>query len=82
MKDNQYSNSQQDYYEEEQEFNLQQYIRRYFRYWYLFPFFVSACLIGAFFYLQITPPVYSSKTTIMIKDEKKGLGGSKGDMLS
>ena len=74
---------QQEYFEEdEQEFNLQQYIRRYFRYWYLFPFFIAVCLTGAFFYLQLKQPIFSTKTTLMIKDEKKGLGGSSGDMLS
>ncbi|WP_254412296.1 GumC family protein [Dyadobacter diqingensis] len=73
----------QDFLEdEEQEFNLQDYIRRYLRYWYLFPIFVALTLTAAFFYLQITQPVYSAKTSILIKDEKKGLGGSQGDILS
>jgi tyrosine-protein kinase Etk/Wzc len=68
--------------EEEQEFHLQDYIRRYLRYWYLFPVFIVLALTVAFFYLQITQPVYSAKTSILIKDEEKGLGGSQGDMLS
>ncbi|MDQ6481555.1 polysaccharide biosynthesis tyrosine autokinase [Dyadobacter sp. LHD-138] len=73
----------QDFLEdEEQEFNLQDYIRRYLRYWYLFPIFIALTLTAAFFYLQITQPVYSAKTSILIKDEKKGLGGSQGDILS
>lgn len=67
---------------EEHEFILQDYIRRYLRYWYLFPIFIALTLISAFFYLQITQPVYSAKTSILIKDEKKGLGGSQGDLLS
>lgn len=73
----------QDFLEdEEQDFHLQDYIRRYLRYWYLFPIFIALTLTAAFFYLQITQPVYSAKTSILIKDEKKGLGGSQGDILS
>jgi tyrosine-protein kinase Etk/Wzc len=73
----------QDFLEdEEQEFHLQDYIRRYMRYWYLFPIFIALTLTAAFFYLQIKQPVYSAKTSILIKDEKKGLGGAQGDMLS
>jgi len=68
--------------DEEQDFHLQDYIRRYLRYWYLFPIFIALALTAAFFYLQITQPVYSAKTSILIKDEKKGLGGSQGDILS
>jgi len=67
---------------EEVDFNLQDYVRRYLRHWYLFPIFIALTLIAAFFYLQITQPVYSSRTSILIKDEKKGLGGSQGDILS
>jgi len=73
----------QDFLEgEEQGFHLQDYIRRYLRYWYLFPIFIALALTAAFFYLQITQPVYSAKTSILIKDEEKGLGGAQGDMLS
>jgi tyrosine-protein kinase Etk/Wzc len=68
--------------DEEQEFDLNAYIRRYFRFWYLFPIFLAITITCAFFYLKITQPVYSTKTTILIKDEKKGLGGSQGDILS
>ncbi|WP_439559405.1 GumC family protein [Dyadobacter sp.] len=66
----------------ESEFNLKEYVRRYVRYWYLFPIFFVLCLTGAFFFLQTTQPVYSTKTTILIKDEKKGLGGAQGDILT
>lgn len=74
--------SQDFFEEEEQSFNLQDYIRRYLRYWYLFPIFLALTLIGTFFYLQITQPVYSAKTSILIKDEQKGLAGAQGDLLS
>ncbi len=66
---------------EEQDFNLQEYLRRYLRYWYLFPLFVGLTLTAAFFYLQIAQPVYQSTATLLIKDEKKGVGGSTTDML-
>ncbi|TDB63383.1 GumC family protein [Arundinibacter roseus] len=67
---------------EEQEFNLQEYLRRYLRYWYLFPVFIGLTLTAAYFYLQITQPVYSTKATLLIKDEKKGLAGGSDDILS
>ncbi|MGN7890105.1 GumC family protein [Dyadobacter endophyticus] len=66
----------------EEEFNLNDYIHRYIRYWFLFPIFLVLSLTVAFFYLQITQPVYSTKTSILIKDEKKGLSGAQGDILS
>ncbi|HEV7349171.1 GumC family protein [Telluribacter sp.] len=66
---------------EEQDFNLQEYLRRYLRYWYLFPLFVGLTLTAAFFYLQIAQPIYQSTATLLIKDEKKGVGGSATDML-
>jgi tyrosine-protein kinase Etk/Wzc len=80
---NQSNDMQQEFFEEdEQQFDLNAYIRRYFRYWYLFPIFLAITLTAAFFYLKITQPVYSTKTTILIKDEKKGLGGAQGDILT
>lgn len=66
----------------EDDFNLHEYIQRYFRYWHLFPIFLFISLTAAFFYLQVTQPVYSTKTSILIKDENKGLSGSQGDILT
>ncbi|MPR32118.1 GumC family protein [Salmonirosea aquatica] len=72
----------QEYVEiEETEFNLQEYIRRYLRYWYLFPIFVALALTAAYFYLQKTQPVYSTTATLLIKDEQKGMTGGNQDML-
>jgi tyrosine-protein kinase Etk/Wzc len=68
--------------EDDQNFDLNSYIRRYFRYWYFFPVFLTITITAAFFYLKITQPVYSARTSILIKDEKKGLSGSQGDILS
>ncbi|WP_221394618.1 tyrosine-protein kinase [Dyadobacter sp. NIV53] len=66
---------------EDEDFDLTEYIRKYFRYWYLFPLFVIISLTAAYFYLQITQPVYLSRTTILIKDEKKGIGQNQSDIL-
>lgn len=83
MKNNTSSTSSHDIFDEDgQEFNLNEYIRRYLRYWYLFPIFVFLCLTAAFFYLQTTQPIYSTRTSILIKDENKGLSGAQGDILS
>lgn len=68
--------------DEDSNFNLREYLVRYLRYWYLFPIFLFASLIAAFFYLQVTQPVYSTKTSLLIKDENKGLSGAQGDILS
>lgn len=76
------TNGEQHLNESAHEFNLNEYVQRYLRYWYLFPIFISLSLVIAFFYLQITQPVYSTKTSILIKDENKGLSGSQGDILS
>ncbi|TLV02392.1 GumC family protein [Dyadobacter luticola] len=63
-----------DYFRPERsKFDLKGYLLRYLRYWYLFPIFVALSLIAAFLYLQITKPVYLSQTSILIKDEKKGI---------
>jgi tyrosine-protein kinase Etk/Wzc len=76
-------NQAQDLFEEEeQQFDLNDYIRRYLRYWYFFPIFIALTVTGAYFYLKMTQPIYSTKTTLLIKDEKKGLGGAQGDILS
>ena len=82
MMNNKLNGVQQDFLEEEeQDFNLNEYVRRYFRYWYLFPIFLFLALTAAFFYLQISQPVYSSKSSILIKEEKS-IGGSQGDILT
>lgn len=79
-KSNSYSEDQSDWVDSE--LNLKEYFFRYLRYWFLFPIFIFLALTAAFFYLQIKQPVYSTKTSILIKDEKKGISGSQGDILS
>lgn len=82
MKDNTSNGPAQDFLEDDdQNFNLNEYIRRCVRYWYLFPIFIFLALTAAFFYLQVTPPIYSTKTSILIKEEKS-IGGTQGDILS
>ncbi|SEJ72585.1 capsular exopolysaccharide family [Dyadobacter sp. SG02] len=76
------NNQHLDLDDHEEEFNLNEHVQRYLRYWYLFPVFLFLALISAFFYLQVTPPTYSTKTSILIKDENKGLSGAQGDILS
>ncbi|WP_229253811.1 Wzz/FepE/Etk N-terminal domain-containing protein [Dyadobacter sp. NIV53] len=62
--------------EEEKKFDVQSYVRGYIRYWFLFPIFLLAALAAAYYYIQVTQPVYLAKATLLIKDEQKGLGGS------
>ncbi|MBE9466612.1 GumC family protein [Dyadobacter subterraneus] len=78
---NNYNNQAQESFEDSEEFDLNSYIRRYFRYWYLFPLFLTLSLITGFLYLQITRPVYSTRSSILIKEEKS-IGGAQGDILT
>ncbi|KAA6441167.1 polysaccharide biosynthesis tyrosine autokinase [Dyadobacter flavalbus] len=80
------SNQSIDFYQEqieeqEKKFDIHNYVRGYLRYWFLFPIFLVLTLTAAFFYLQITQPVYLAKATLLIKDEKKGISGSSGDIF-
>ena len=82
MRNSSPSAQQEEYVEvEAPEFNVQEYIRRYLRYWYLFPFFLILTLTVAFFYLQITQDVYTTSATLLIKDEKKGTGMAAGSEI-
>lgn len=40
--------------------------------WYWFVLSVALCLAAAFFYLKVTPKIYTRTATILIKDENKG----------
>ncbi|TDE08398.1 GumC family protein [Dyadobacter psychrotolerans] len=73
---------QPEFSEDEQSFDINKYIRMYARYWYLFPIFLLIGLACAYYYLHVTQPIYSTHTTLLIKDENKGLGGAQGDILS
>lgn len=67
---------------EEEEFNLSEYLRRYIRYWYLFPLFLLLAAGGVYYYLQVTQPVFKSRTSILIKDQKKGATTGSDNILA
>ncbi|MCA0230346.1 MAG: polysaccharide biosynthesis tyrosine autokinase [Bacteroidetes bacterium] len=66
--------------EKEEDFNLKLFLLKYLRYWYWFVLALVVALGGAFFYLQYTVPIYKVSASILIKDEKKGMG-SGNEML-
>lgn len=51
-------------------------LQKYQRYWYLFAIGASLALFVAFLYLRYATPIYSAKTTILLKSEKGGDGPS------
>lgn len=57
---------------EEDEINLRDSLARYIKYWPWFIISVILCILIAFIYLRYSTPVYHSKATIIIKDEKRG----------
>jgi len=66
--------SQQTYTQQpqEEEINLREEFEKYFKYWPWFLISVLICVFLAFLYLRYTTPIYQTKATIIIKDEKKG----------
>ncbi|WP_026897759.1 GumC family protein [Daejeonella oryzae] len=65
--------------EEETDFNLKELLFKYLAYWKWFVVSLVIALLAAFIYLKYQTPVYNVQTSILIKDEKKGLG--QDDML-
>ncbi len=65
-----------------EKFDLNEYLRRYLRYWYLFPIGLLLAVVGAYYYLKTTQPVYEAKASLMIKDQKKGVGAGTQDIMS
>lgn len=61
---------------EEENIDLRSIAYRYIRNWYLFVIFLLLAFIGAFFYLIYSRPVYEVSSVVLIKDDKKGLGGN------
>ena len=45
----------------------------YARHWYWFVLAVVLMLVAAFVYLQVKPPVYLSQSSLLVKDETKGI---------
>lgn len=60
--------------EKEEEFNLRLFLLKYLRYWYWFAIALAIAISAAYFYLQYTTPIYKVTASILIKDEKKGMG--------
>lgn len=56
---------------------FQQLSFRYLPYWYIFLFLLVISGLLAFLFIKITPPVYESHASILIKDEKRGQEDSK-----
>ncbi|GHA46149.1 tyrosine protein kinase [Salinimicrobium marinum] len=57
---------------QEEEINLREELSKYLRHWPWFVAGVIICLFGAFMYLRYTTPIYNTKATVIIKDEKNG----------
>lgn len=53
--------------------SLRAMLMRYVRHWPWFLVSVAVVLAGAYVYLLYQPPLYNSKASLLIKDEKKGL---------
>jgi len=60
------------YNQPEEEINLREELEKYLRYWPWFLVSIFICILVAFLYLRYSTPIYQTKATIIIKDEKKG----------
>ncbi|NEU10259.1 polysaccharide biosynthesis tyrosine autokinase [Flavihumibacter sp. R14] len=60
--------------EEESDFNLKELLYKYLYYWKWFVLSLTIAIAAAFVYLRYQTPVYKIQGSILIKDEKKGLG--------
>ena len=63
----------------EERFDIRKVFQLYLRFWYWFIISIFFSLGGAYIYLRYTTPIYSISSVLLIKDEKKGIGGN--DML-
>lgn len=50
---------------------------RYLPYWPVFALLAVICLVCAYIYVSITPPVYKAAATMSVKDERKGVEDSR-----
>lgn len=67
--------------EEEDNFNLREFLLKYLRYWYWFVLSIVLSGTAAYLYLRYTTPIFEVKATLLIKDEEKGLSNGK-DILA
>jgi capsular exopolysaccharide synthesis family protein len=56
----------------ENNFNLKDFLSKYVVHWKWFVSAVSVCVFVAFLYLRFTIPQYEAKTSVLVKDDKKG----------
>ncbi len=57
-------------------------LQKYLKYWYLFAIGAFVALLISFVYLRYATPIYSAKTTVMLKSEKGGEGPSETSAFS
>src|ERR1700748_3880259 len=65
---------------ETNKFNLKEFAYKYLIYWKWFILSVGLCLVLALVYLKIQTPIFSIHSSILIKDQQKGLG-EEDDMM-
>ncbi|GAB3747518.1 GumC family protein [Spirosoma pomorum] len=71
--DNNYSYVPYQNVEIEDGINIRAILFRYLRNWYWFAISIGLMCVAAFFYLRYKTPIYKSQSSVLIKDEKKGL---------
>ncbi|HAH55014.1 MAG TPA: tyrosine protein kinase [Flavobacterium sp.] len=57
---------------QDEDFNIKDFLEKYLVYWTWFALGIFLCLSIAYVYLRYATPQYQAKTTILVKDEKKG----------
>jgi len=62
----------------EEEFNLRELIKPYLKKWYWFFISIFITLVLAVVYVKLTTPLYSIKSSVLIKDAKK-MSSASGD---
>ena len=65
---------------ENSKFHLKEFVYKYFAYWKWFILSLGICLVLAFIYLKVQTPIFSVQSSILIKDQQKGLG-EEDDMM-
>ena len=58
--------------------SINDFLNKYFPYWPFFVLLVLLGLAGAWLYIRYKVPTYQSNATLLIKDDKKGLGDANG----
>jgi tyrosine-protein kinase Etk/Wzc len=58
-------------FERDQVLNLREVLTKYLYHWPVFVLGLVICMLGAYFYLRYTQPIYQVTSTLLIKDQKK-----------